>query len=168
PPGTITSAIRAAVARVDKAGPIARVRTMDEIAEEARSGPRFRAELVAVFAGLALVLASVGVFAVLAFSVHERTRELGVRAALGARATHLVRMVAREVLGVALVGGVRGLLAAAGLSRYLTSLLFGVTPLDPVTFIAAPLVLGLGAIVAAVVPAVRAARIAPAVALRQE
>jgi ABC-type antimicrobial peptide transport system permease subunit len=77
-------------------------------------------------------------------------------------------MVARQALGLALVGGVLGLLAAAGLSRYLTSLLFGVTPLDPVTFIAAPLVLGLGAIVAAVVPAVRAARIAPAVALRQE
>jgi ABC-type antimicrobial peptide transport system permease subunit len=77
-------------------------------------------------------------------------------------------MVARQALLLALGGAALGLLAAAGLSRYLTSLLFGVSPLDPVTFIAAPLVLGLGAIVAAVVPAVRAARIAPAVALRQE
>ena len=77
-------------------------------------------------------------------------------------------MVARQALALALVGAALGLLAAAGLSRYLTSLLFGVTPLDPVTFITAPLVLALGSIVAAVVPAVRAARIAPAVALRQE
>ncbi len=168
PPESVTAAVKAAVARIDRDEAVDHVRTMRDIENESMSRPRFRAALVGVFAALALVLASVGVFAVLAFSVHERTRELGVRAALGARATHLVRMVAGQALRLALVGAALGLLAAAGLSRYLTSLLFGVTPLDPVTFIAAPLVIGLGAIVAAVVPAVRAARIAPAVALRQE
>jgi len=167
-PDSVTAAVKAAIARVDRNEAVDHVRTMREIEDESMSRPRFRAALVGIFAALAFVLASVGVFAVLAFSVHERTREIGVRAALGARATHLVQMVARQALKLAAVGVAIGLLTAAGLSRYLTSLLFGVTPLDPVTFIAAPLAIALGAIFASVVPAVRAARIAPAIALRQE
>jgi putative ABC transport system permease protein len=168
PPATYTTAVRAAIAGIDKDQPVTRVRTMDEVAAEATQGQRFRAALVSTFAGIALVLAAVGIFGVLTFSVRERTRELGVRVALGATTTDILRLVVGSGLRIAISGVVIGLAAAAVMTRTLASLLFGVTPLDPVTFVAAPVVLVTTALVACVAPAIRAVRVDPAVTLRQD
>jgi putative ABC transport system permease protein len=168
PPATLTAAARAAIASIDKDQPVTRVRTMDEVATEATQGQRFRAVLVSTFAGIALVLAAVGIFGVLTFSVRERMREFGVRVALGATTPDILRLVVGSGLKIAVSGVAIGLAAAALLTRTLASLLFGVTPLDPVTFLAAPGVLVMTAVVACVAPALRAVRVDPAVTLRHE
>jgi len=168
PPATYAAAARAAIASVDKDQPVTRVRAMEEVAAEATSRPRFRATLVSTFALLALALAAVGVFGVLTFSVRERTREFGVRVALGATRADILNLVVRTGLKIAGTGAVLGLAAAALLTRTLASLLFGVTALDPITFLAAPGVLVATALVASVLPALRAVRVDPAVTLRQE
>jgi putative ABC transport system permease protein len=168
PPATFAAAARAAIASIDKDQPVTRVRTMDEVAAEATQGPRFRAALVGTFAGIALALAAVGIFGVLTFSVRERMREFGVRVALGASTADILRLVVGNGLKIAVSGVAIGLAAAAVLTRTLASLLFGVTPLDPVTFLAAPALLVTTALVACVAPALRAVRVDPAVTLRQE
>jgi putative ABC transport system permease protein len=168
PPATMQPAIAAAVARVDKNLALTQVRTIDEIAEQATSQPRFRARLVAMFAALALIVAAVGVAGLLAFSVQQRRRELGVRMALGARGADVVRLVLGDAVRVVSIGVVLGLVGAAALTRALAALLFGVTPLDAVTFVAAPAVLCAAALLASAAPAWKAARTDPAVALRQE
>jgi putative ABC transport system permease protein len=167
-PLSVLPAVKAAVARIDKDQPITRVRTMEEVAAEATSRPRFRAELVGLFAGLALALAAIGVFGVLAFSVRQRAREFGVRMALGARATDVVALVVGDAAKMTAAGVAIGLVASAGLTRFLSSLLFGVEPLDLPTFLATAGVLTAAALVACAAPAIRAARVEPAVALRQE
>src|SRR5262249_13269825 len=167
-PATFAAAARAAIAKIDPDQPVTRMRTMDEVAAEATRGPRFRATLGSTFATIALALAAVGVFGVLTFSVRERTREFGVRVALGATTRDILRLVLRAGAALAGTGVAIGLVAAALLTRALASLLFGVTPLDPVTFVAAPAVLLLTALVACVAPALRAVRVDPAVTLRQE
>jgi putative ABC transport system permease protein len=165
---TLLSGVRAAVARVDKERPVSRVRTIDVVAAEATSRPRFRAVLVGTFAGLALALAMVGVFGLLAYSVQQRVREFGVRIAMGARASDVVRLVLGNAAKLTLIGLVVGLSAAAALSRYVTSLLYDVRPLDPITFVAVPVVLVVTAAIAVAAPAWRAARIDPVVAFRVE
>jgi hypothetical protein len=167
-PLAMAPSVEAAIARVDKDQGVSRVRTMDQVAAEAVAMPRFRAELVALFAGIALVLAAVGVFGVLTFAVGRRTREFGIRAALGASPVDVSRLVVRDGLTIAVAGAPIGLLASVALTRSLSSLLFGVTPLDPVTLFAAPSVLILTAVAACARPAVLAMRIDPAVALRGE
>src|SRR3954470_8768282 len=167
-PLSVLPAVKAAVARVDKDQPLSEVRTMEEVAAEATAQPRFRAGLFAVFAAVALTLAAVGVFGVLAFAVRQRAREFGVRMALGARASHVVALVVSDAVKMTGAGVVIGLLAAAGLTRFLSSLLFGVQPLDAATFVTTAGVLGVSALVACAAPALRAARVDPAVALRQE
>jgi len=161
-------AVRAAVARIDKERPVTRVRTIDVVAAEATSRPRFRAILVGTFAALALGLALVGVFGVLAYAVQQRVREFGVRIALGAAAPDVVQLVLASAAKLMLIGLVAGLGAAAALSRYLTTLLYAVAPLDPVTFVAVPLILVITAALAVAVPACRAARVDPVVAFRSE
>jgi putative ABC transport system permease protein len=168
PPATLLNAARAAIAGLDKDQAITRVRTMDEVTAEATERPRFRALLVGAFAAIALGLASVGVFGVLTFTVRERMREFGVRVALGAAAGDIVRLVLAQGARVAGAGVLIGLAGAALLTRTLASLLVGVTPLDPVTFVAAPAVLVLSALAACVVPALRAIRVDPAITLRQD
>ncbi len=160
--------MKAAVARVDKDQPVSNVRTMNEVAAESTSRPRFRARLVAVFAALALVLAAVGVFGVLAFSVRQRAREFGIRMALGATASSVVGMVIGDAAKLTGSGVAIGLAAAAGLTRFLGTLLFAVQPLDATTFAVTAGVLALSALAACAVPAIRAARVEPASALRQE
>ena len=167
-PATFAGAARAAIAKIDADQPVTRMRTMDEVASEATQAPRFRAALVSTFATMALVLAAVGIFGVLTFSVRERTREFGVRVALGATTRDILRLVVQSGVKIAGAGVAIGLVAAALLTRMLASLLFGVTPLDPVTFVAAPAVLVVTALAACVAPALRAVRIDPAVTLRQE
>jgi putative ABC transport system permease protein len=130
--------------------------------------PRFATTVLATFAMLALALASVGLYGVLSYSVSQRRRELGVRAALGAGKSDLVRLVIREGLGAATVGLAIGLVAAAALTRLMQGVLFGVAPLDAVSFAAAPLVLAIVAVLACLLPARRAASTDPAEALRCE
>lgn len=161
-------AVRAGVARVDNEQPVTRVRTIDVVAAEATSRPRFRAVLVGTFAAVALALAMVGVFGVLAFSVQQRVREFGVRMAMGAAASDVLRLVLGSAAKLTMIGLAVGLLAAAALTRYLSTLLFAVKPLDPITFIAVPVVLIITAVIAVAVPAWRAARVDPVVAFRTE
>ena len=138
PPGAVIGPVRSALARVDSERPVTRIRTLDDIASQANARPRFRAVLVTSFAVLSLVLALVGVFGVLAYSVQQRTREFGVRIALGAGAGNILRLALRSVGRVIVVGAAIGLVAAAGLSRFISTFLFGVLPLDPVTFALRP------------------------------
>jgi putative ABC transport system permease protein len=168
PPATLLGPVRAALARVDPDRPLARIRTLDDIAAQATSRPRFRAVLVGSFALLALVLAMVGVFGVLAYSVQQRTREFGVRIALGASTSSVLRLVLSSAGRVVAIGAAAGLVTAAALSRTIATFLFGVPPLDPITFIAAPLVLIAAAAIAVAGPALRATRVDPVVAFRNE
>jgi putative ABC transport system permease protein len=167
-PASFAAAARAAIAGIDKDQPVTRIRTMDEVAAEATSRPRFRATLVSLFALMSLALAAVGIFGVLTFSVRERTREFGVRVALGATRADILRLVLGTGMKIAGGGALVGLAGAALLTRTLASLLYGVTPLDPVTFLGAPSVLVATALVASALPALRAISVDPAVTLRQE
>ena len=161
-------AVKAAIARIDKDQPLTRVRTLEEVAAEATSQPRFRAELVGVFALLALVLAAVGIFGVLAYSVGQRAREFGIRLALGAQARDVLRLVLAVTMKMTGAGVAIGLVAAALLTRLLGSLLYAVQPTDPATFLATAAVLAVSALLACALPAWRATRVDPAVTLRQE
>ena len=163
----IAPAVRAAFARVEPDRPV-RIRTLTTIRTEATSRPRFRAALVGAFAVLALTLALVGVFGVLAYSVQQRTREFGVRIALGATATSVLRLVLSSAGGVIGTGVAIGLVLAAILSRSISTFLFGVQPLDPMTFLLVPVVLIATAALAVMAPAWRAARVDPVVAFRNE
>jgi putative ABC transport system permease protein len=163
----ISPAVRAAMARVEPDRPV-RLRTLTGIRTEATARHRFRAVLVAAFAVLALVLAVVGVFGVLAYSVQQRTREFGVRIALGATAASVLRLVISSA-GIVIGSGIAiGLAVAALVSRSIATFLFGVQPIDPVTFVLVPLVLIATAAIAVIAPAWRAARVDPVVAFRTE
>jgi putative ABC transport system permease protein len=168
PADALLPAVRAAVARVDKDRPLSRVRTIETVASEATSRPRFRAVLVGAFATLALGLAMVGVFGVLAYSVQQRVREFGVRIAMGAGAVDMLRLVLGSAARLTAIGLATGLAGAAVLGRWLTTLVYPVDPLDPVTFLLVPLVLVLTAGLAVAAPAIRAMRIDPVVAFRNE
>lgn len=141
--------------------------TMDDRLADEIASPRLFAMVAAVVAGFALLIAGVGLFGVLSYSVSQRRREIGVRSALGATPGRIVRLVVGQGLGLAVAGSAAGLLAAAVLARYVSSLLYGVTPFDPLTFLVAPVVLLVAAVLACFVPARRAARIDPLRALRQ-
>jgi putative ABC transport system permease protein len=166
----LAGAVRAAIGRVDKEQLVSvrSVRTLEDVAWEATSSYRFRAILVMTFAALALVLAMVGVFGILAYSVQQRVRDFGVRRALGASRADLVRLVVGGAFRVVAAGAAIGLVLAAGASRLLGTVLFGVDAWDPVTFVAVPVVLALTAAAATAGPAWRATRIDPAAALRGE
>jgi putative ABC transport system permease protein len=167
-PDALTSSIRQAIGRVDKTMPVRNIVTLAGIASEATAHQRFRAVLVAAFAALALLLASVGIFGVLAYSVEQRRREFGVRIALGATTGDVLRLVAGRVAGVVAAGAAIGLLAALASGRLLSSFLFGVDALDPLTYLAVTAVMAVTAAIAAATPALRAARVDPAVTARAE
>jgi len=167
-PLALTSAVKGVVAKLDRQLAVTRVRTMDEIVAESVARPRFRARLVGGFAVLALLLSAVGIFAVLAFGVSQRKREFGIRMALGAQIADVVFLVLRRGIRIVLAGIAVGVIAGAALARSLATLLFGVKPLDAATFLAAAALLAIIALTAATVPAWRAGRVDPAVALRDE
>jgi putative ABC transport system permease protein len=164
----LAPAVRAALARVDRDRAATRVRTLAALGDEATARPRFRTVLIGTFALLALVLAMVGVFGVLAYSVQQRTREFGVRIALGATSHEMFRLVVGSAAPVIAVGTAVGLAAAALLGRTIASFLFGVPPIDPVTFLVVVVVLTLTAGIAMTAPALRAVRVDPVVAFRSE
>jgi len=167
-PATMVRAIKGAVARVDKQIALAQMRTMDQVVDGAVAEPRFRAELVGAFAMLAQILAAVGVFGVLAFSVTQRTREFGIRMALGANSGDVLRMVMRDAARIVVSGVIVGMAAATILTRFLASLLFTVSPRDTATFAVTAVVLGATALAACAIPALRASRVDPAIALHDE
>jgi putative ABC transport system permease protein len=166
----LARSVRAAIARVDKEQLVSvrEVMTLEDVAGEATARHRFRAVLVVTFAGLSLLLAMVGVFGILAYSVQQRVRDFGVRRALGATTSDMLRLVVGSAFQVIATGAVIGLALSAVLGRLITSVLFGVRPLDPMTFASVTIVLALTAAVATAAPAWRATRIDPAVALRTE
>jgi putative ABC transport system permease protein len=168
PAEALTSGVRAALARVDRDQPATLIRTLSAIGKQATARPRFRAVLIGTFAFLALVLAMVGVFGVLAYSVQQRTREFGVRIALGANASNVLGLVLGNAARVIGTGVVIGLALALAFAQSVASFLFGVEPRDPVTFASVGVVLVLTAIVACAVPALRAMQVDPAAAFRNE
>jgi putative ABC transport system permease protein len=164
----LAPSVRAAIGRVDKTRPLTRVQTLADIERGATARWRFRAQLVGAFATLALTVALVGVFGVLAYSVQQRTREFGVRMALGARRSDVLNLVLSGAARVVGIGAVVGLIAAALLTRSITTLLFAVTPLDPATFIVATALLLVTAAAATAGPAWRASRVDPIVTFRND
>jgi putative ABC transport system permease protein len=144
------------------------VRTLSETIDGALSPRRFQTLLLALFAGLALLLALIGVYGVAGTAVAQRTQEIGLRMALGARASAIARMVLAQALGPAFVGAAVGLFAATFMARAMSSLVFGIEAVDPLTFVVAPLALVFAAALASLVPARRAARVEPTTALRDE
>ena len=166
----LTPAVRAAISRIDQQQlvSVSGVTTLEEVEWAATGRHRFRAVMVTAFAGLAVALAMVGVFGILAYSVQQRVRDFGVRRALGATTNDVLRLVVSDAVRVIALGAAIGLVLAAVLSRAITSVLFGVQPLDLPTFAAVTVVLGLTAAIAVAGPAWRASKIDPAVALRTQ
>ena len=165
---SLAGAVRQAVWAVDKDQPVSNVRTMDQVFGSAISRERFQALLLGMFAALALVLACVGLYGVISYSVAQRTHEIGVRVALGAQPRDVVRLVIRQGMLLTFTGLVVGIAAGAVATRVLSDMLYGVTTTDPLTFIGVPAFLLLVAFLACYIPARRATRIDPLVALRYE
>ncbi|HYY97748.1 MAG TPA: ABC transporter permease [Pyrinomonadaceae bacterium] len=164
----LAGAVRKAVWEIDRDQPVSNVRTMEDVLSESLARQRFSMLLLGVFAGLALVLAAVGLYGVMSYTVAQRTREIGVRMALGAQTGHVLRLVVAQGLKLALVGVALGLVAAFMLTRVMSSLLFGVSPTDPATLAVISLVLVGVALLASYIPARRATKVDPLVALRHE
>jgi predicted permease len=167
-PSILVPATRAAIASLDPALPITGVATMERQVADSVAPQRFSTIVLGAFAVGALLLAAIGLYGVLAFAVAQRTREIGVRIALGASTGHVIRMVVREGMHLVIVGLALGLIAAAAITRAMTSLLYRTDPYDPWTFIVAPAVLCAVGALACYVPARRAARVEPLTALRTE
>ena len=167
-PAALLPALRARILAADKFTAITRVRTLEELVSASIAQPRFYALLLALFAGIALTLAVIGIYGVMAYSVSRRTHEIGIRMALGAEASRIVRMIVGQGILLIGVGVSLGLLAARGLTGVLRDLLFGVQPTDPVTFALIASGLTLAALPACWIPARRAARVDPLTALRHE
>jgi putative ABC transport system permease protein len=167
-PAGLTAAVRQAVQEVDKAQPVSDIRTMENIVSDAVTQPRFNLILLGVFGGIALLLSASGIYGVMAYTVSQRTHEIGIRMALGARAGDVLRMVMGQGLRLTVIGISCGLLASLLLTRYLSSLLFGISATDTLTFVIVALFLAGVALVACFVPARRAAKTDPMVALRYE
>ena len=162
------SAVRNVVHNLDRQLPVFEPRTLDQIVSESSQQQQFVALLLGLFAALALVLAAVGIYGVIAYSVAQRTHEFGIRMALGAQGGDVVKMVLKEGMALAVAGAAIGVVAALGLTRFLQGLLYGVTATDPGTFVAVPLVLISVALLACYLPARRAMKVDPLVALRNE
>jgi len=167
-PLSMVSAVRAQVAGPTEDQPIFDVASMEQIISDSLTERRFAMLLLIIFATTALVLAAVGIYGVMSYAVSRRTHELGVRMALGAPRREILRLVVREGMAMAAIGTVVGLAAALGLTRFLASLLYGVRPADPGTLGAASFLLGGIALLACYIPAWRATRVDPLVALRYE
>ena len=165
---TLTPLVRRVVARIDPDVPVRRDRTLETLSIASTAGYRFRAQMVGTFAALALVLAMVGVFGVLAYTVQQRRREIGVRMALGATSFRVTWLVFRDAGWMIATGAVVGMVLAALSGRVVATFLFGIDPLDPLTFVSVPVVILLTAIIAAAAPAWRASRINPVEAFRYE
>lgn len=167
-PGSAASAIASAVHQVDAAQPVMQVQTMADIVADSVSQQRFNMLLLAAFAGLALLLAVVGIYSVLSYTVRRRVREIGIRMALGAQIGDVLRLVLMEGMKPTLLGLAIGLAGALALGRVMARLVYGVSPADPATFAAVSSLLALAALAASIIPAYRATRVEPVKTLREE
>lgn len=168
PASTVASLLRARLAAVDPDLPFADIKTLQSFVDRAIEEPRFRALLIAAFAVLALAMASVGVFGLISYSVTQRTREIGIRVALGASPRRVLFSLVREGFVLALIGIAVGLAAAVVATRTLSAFLFGVGRTDPTTFSAVALLLLVVALAASYLPSRRALQVDPVVALRTD
>jgi predicted lysophospholipase L1 biosynthesis ABC-type transport system permease subunit len=167
-PSTIAGAIRNETQALEKNLPLGNPERMSDRVANSLYAARMGAILLAVFGGLALLLASIGLYGVMSFAVSRRTRELGIRVALGARPGDVFRLVLRQGMTLVVVGLVLGLVAAWGVTRLLASFLYGVSTTDVFTFVAIPVLLALVALLACYLPARRATKVEPLIALRYE
>ena len=167
-PSELAAAVRKAVWSFDRNLPISEVITMDEVVATANAQPRFEALLLGVFAVVALILAAVGIYGVMSYSVSRRTREIGIRVSLGASRADVLSMVLLQGMKQALTGAAAGVAGALLLAQFMSSMLYGVRPTDPVTFVSVGIVLGLAALLATCVAARKATQIEPMAALRSE
>jgi len=165
-PSSLAAAVRDAVWGVDKEQPVSDVRTMEEVLSESIARQRFSTMLLGVFAALAL--AAVGIYGVMSYAVAQRTHEIGIRMALGAPAGSVLRLVVGQGLKLVSAGVLLGLLCSLLLTRLMSSLLFGVSPTDPLTLTTISLVLVAVALLASYIPARRAAKVDPLIALRYQ
>jgi putative ABC transport system permease protein len=167
-PVSVIPEVRAVVHQVDPSQPVSRIRTLDQMIAASVDKPRFSVMLLGLFAALALVLAIVGIYGVTSYSISQRTRELGIRMALGAARGNVLRMVVMEAVRLACAGVLCGIAAAFALTRVMASLLYGVSTTDPLTFVGVPLSLILTVLVATYLPGRKATTIQPATALRSD
>ncbi|HSE17073.1 MAG TPA: ABC transporter permease [Pyrinomonadaceae bacterium] len=168
PASTLTAAIRNAVAAIDPQQPLTSVKTMQDVISTTTAPRRFNALLLGVFAAIALVLATLGIYSVISYSITLRTQEIGIRMALGANRPAILMMVLRKGIMLTLIGAVIGLAGAFALTRWMSTLLFGVTATDPATYVIVLLVALGAALLACSIPAQRATRVDPLIALRYE
>jgi len=167
-PGSMVSAVTSAINQVDGTVPVRDIFTMDDVITKSLTQPRFQMLLLGVFASLALLLAAVGIYSVLSYSVKQRVPEIGVRLALGAGVTDVLRMVVVEGMKPTLLGLAIGIAAALAMGRIVAGLIFQVKPTDPATFILVAALLAGVALLACIVPAYRASKVDPVIALRNE
>ena len=167
-PMSLVPSIRNKVVALDSELPLQRVTTLDRMISSSIRQQRFTSIVLSVFAGVALLLAAAGLYGVISYSVAQRTHELGIRVALGAQVKDVMQLVLRQGMTFVIAGEVAGIIGAFGLTRLLSGLLFGVTPTDAATFIAVTIVLTLVALLACYIPARRATKVDPLVALRYE
>jgi putative ABC transport system permease protein len=160
--------VREAIHSVDKDMPLSNVNSMDDLLESSLGQRRLSMILLGAFSAIAMLLASIGIYGVLAYSVTQRSRELGIRMALGAARGRVLRLVIGQGMVLALIGIAIGLVGAFALTRLLGAQLYSITPTDPGTFVGVSLLLAAIALVATLVPALRATRVDPVVALREE
>ena len=165
---SLAEALRREVKNIDRDMPVTDIRTMDEVLASSVSTRRFNMMLLAVFAAVALVLATVGIFGVMNYSVAQRTHEIGVRIALGAQPGDILKMVVGQGMLLALIGVAVGVGGALVLTRVMSSLLYGTSATDPLTFIGISLLIIVVALFACLIPARRATRVDPMLALRYE
>jgi predicted permease len=167
-PMSMRAALERELHAVDGLMPVSRERTMEQVISQAVSRQNFNMVLLSIFAGIALVLAAIGIYGLMSYTVHQRTQEIGIRMALGAGRGRMLKLVLRQGLTLAGIGLALGLALAYGVTRVLGSLLFGVKASDPLTFGAVAGILGVVALVAVYIPARRATIVDPAIALRYE
>ena len=167
-PMALAGAVRNEILAVDKEQPISSIQTMESLVSASVAQPRFYLLLLGIFAALALILAAVGIYGVLSYSVTQRMHEIGIRMALGAEPSDVIKLVVGHGMMLALIGVAIGLIAAFALTRLMSSLLYGVSATDPVTFAALALLLTAVAMLASYIPARRATKVDPMIALRYE
>jgi predicted permease len=167
-PAELTSAVQGTIWSIDRNLPISDVITMEKAVADATAQPRFEMLLLALFGVVALLLAAIGIYGVMNYAVSRRVREIGIRLSLGASRTEVFRMVIRQAMLQALVGGALGILGSLVLAGLMSNMLYGIQPTDPLTFLGVVILLGLAALLATCVPARKATRIEPITALRSE
>jgi len=167
-PEAVTAAVRHALMAVDKDQPLYQIQTMQHVVDDSVAGRRFQMSLLALFAAIALGLAAIGIYGLMSYSVSQRTHEIGIRMALGAKREEVLRLVVGQGMVLAMIGVVLGTAGALALARFLTSVVYGVGVNDPLTLLSVAALLSAVAALASSIPAWRAARIDPMVALRHE